>query len=471
MKKRQRNAIVMVVALALLAGAYLYMINRPAPEPQAGDEKIEISKFDKDSIVKMVLESEEGTLTLEKKDDNWSVAEFSQPVELRKVADDDIAYSFASLYAERIVEENPKELSVYGLDKPAVTAKAYLEDGTVKVLYLGNKTPAGNTYYLMAEGDPKVYTVWMNHGEHFHYKLSDIREKKLAEINTQEMTYLKLARKDMPVIEIVSNEDRTEEEIQFNFGLWRMVQPYAFPKGIDSDKFDKMLQAISSVAIKDIADNHASDLAKYGLDEPEAELLVKDKENTLHLFFGDDTEDGKYVYFRTADDNTVYTVEKSKTEFLKTKPFEIVEKFAYIVNIDNVDKIIVEGRGKTHVLTLTRTTKEAEEEDEEDEVITTYKVDGKEVEEKHIKKFNKSLIGLLVDAENDRELEEQPDVKTTFFLNKGSVREMYVNYVPYDNDFYAVFLNGQSEFVISRRQVNKMLDDLEALIRGDLVED
>jgi len=25
--------------------------------------------------------------------------------------------------------------------------------------------------------------------------------------------------------------------------------------------------------------------------------------------------------------------------------------------------------------------------------------------------------------------------------------------------------------VISRRQVNKMLDDLEALIRGDLVED
>ena len=138
--------------------------------------RIEILKFDKDTIVKVVLESEDGTLTLEKVDDEWTV-DHSRPVKLRKVAVDDILYSFASLYAERIVEENPEDLSVYGLDKPAVTATAYLEDGSAKVLYLGNKTPAGNTYYLMAEGDPKVYTVWMNHGEHFHYKLSDIRKK------------------------------------------------------------------------------------------------------------------------------------------------------------------------------------------------------------------------------------------------------------------------------------------------------
>jgi hypothetical protein len=162
---------------------------------------------------------------------------------------------------------------------------------------------------------------------------------------------------------------------------------------------------------------------------------------------------------------------KNKTKFLETKPFEIVEKFAYIVNIDDVDKIIVEGRGKTHVITLTRETKKAEKEDEEDEVITTYKVDGEEVEEKPFKKYYQSLIGLLADAENDRQLEEQPEVKTTFFLNKGSVREVHVNYTPYDNDFYAVFVDGKSEFVISRQQVYSMLDDLEALIRGDLVKE
>lgn len=136
-----------------------------------------------------------------------------------------------------------------------------------------------------------------------------------------------------------------------------------------------------------------------------------------------------------------------------------------------MDKIIIEAPGRTNVITLTRRTQKAEDEDEEDEVITTYRVDGKEVEEKPFKKYYQSLIGLLVDAELDRELEEQPEVKTTFFLNKGSVREVHVNYVPYDNDFYAVFVNGKSEFVISRRQVAGMLDTLEALISGDLAKE
>ncbi|MGI6189114.1 MAG: DUF4340 domain-containing protein [Caldicoprobacteraceae bacterium] len=471
MKKRQRNAIALVVALALLAGVYLYITNRPKAEPEDdSDEQIEISKFDKDSIVKMVLESAEGTLTLEKADDKWTV-DYSRPVELKETAVDDIAYSFSSLYAERMIDENPEDLSVYGLDKPAVKATAYLKDGTVRVLYLGNKTPAGNTYYLMAEGDPKVYTVWMNHGEHFQYKLADIMEKKLTEIDTIELTYLKIEGKNIRTIEIESRPDQTEEEAQFNIGIWKMVQPYSNPRSVSTDKFEKVLDAISALSIEDIIEDDPADLSKYGLDDPAFELIVKDKENTLHLYFGDETEDGEDVYFKTANDNIVYTMRKNKTKFLETKPFEIVEKFAYIVNIDDVDKIIVEGRGKTHVITLTRETKKAEKEDEEDEVITTYKVDGEEVEEKPFKKYYQSLIGLLADAENDRQLEEQPEVKTTFFLNKGSVREVHVNYTPYDNDFYAVFVDGKSEFVISRQQVYSMLDDLEALIRGDLVKE
>jgi len=470
MSKRQRNTIVLVVVLALLAGVYLYVVNRPKTSEDNADTRIEILKFDKDTIVKVVLESEDGTLTLEKVDDEWTV-DHSRPVKLRKVAVDDILYSFASLYAERIVEENPEDLSVYGLDKPAVTATAYLEDGSAKVLYLGNKTPAGNTYYLMAEGDPKVYTVWKNHGEHAHNKLSDIREKELVEIKTDELTYLKIEGKDIRTIEIQENKEQTEEEAYFFVGAWRMIQPYNLPRGVSTAFLDKVLQGIAGLAVDAIVDNEPTDLSIYGLDEPKYELIAKDKENTLHLFFGDETEDGKKVYFKTADDDTVYTMTKGKTEFLETKPFEIAEKSAYIVSIDNVDKIIIEAPGRTNVITLTRRTQKAEDEDEEDEVITTYRVDGKEVEEKPFKKYYQSLIGLLVDAELDRELEEQPEVKTTFFLNKGSVREVHVNYVPYDNDFYAVFVNGKSEFVISRRQVAGMLDTLEALISGDLAKE
>ena len=123
----------------------------------------------------------------------------------------------------------------------------------------------------------------------------------------------------------------------------------------------------------------------------------------------------------------------------------------------------MEGRGKTHTLTLSRETKKAENEDEEDEVVTTYMVNGKEVEEEAFKKTYQSIIGILVDAENSKQLEENPEIKTTFYLNKGTNREIHVNYVPYDNDFYAVFRSGKAEFIVNKEAVHKMLDKVEEL--------
>ena len=41
-------------------------------------------------------------------------------------------------------------------------------------LYLGNLTPAADTYYLMVRGDSRVFTVREHHGIYFHYGLQDL---------------------------------------------------------------------------------------------------------------------------------------------------------------------------------------------------------------------------------------------------------------------------------------------------------
>lgn len=464
--------IILIVVLGLLIGSYIFMKNRPTKKEDAEgeQEKIELSKVEKDKINKMVLQSKDSTLTFIKKGEEWSI-DYPHPVKLKQTYIDDIAYSFASLYAERVVDENPDDLSQYGLKEPSVKAWAELEDGKkTKVFYLGDKAPTGNNYYIMLEGDPKVYAVWMNHGEHFSYKMDDIREKKLTEINVQELSYLKMAIADKPVIEIKENDNRSEDEAQFGLGMWKMIKPYNQPMGVDSNGIEKVLSDIPNLEIKGFIDDDPSDLGQYGLDVPSRELVVKDKSNTVHLYFGKDAGDDE-VYFKTADSNAVYTMAKEKVSFMDIKPFELVEKFAFIVNIDDVDKIVVEGEGKAHTLTLERSTKKAEKEGEEDEIETVYKVDGKEVEESPFKKYYQSIIGLLVDAENDKESTEKAEVKTTFFLNKGKDREIHVDYVPYDRDFYSVVRQGKAEFIISRDQVHKMLEDLELLIQGKLEND
>ncbi len=466
MSKKSKNILILAIVLGVLIGTYYFVNNRPPEEGEPSNEKIELSKFDKEKIVKMTLKTKDGTLTLEKAGDEWEV-DYPHKIELKKSAIDDIAYSFASLYAEQVVDEAPKDLNEYGLKDPQSVAECELDNGEKRTFYLGDKTPVGNTYYLMVEDDPKVYAVWMNHGEHFTYTLSDIRERKLTEIDMMNFSYLKMAKKDGRPIEIKRNEEQTEEEASFGLGLWKMTMPYNQPMGVDSDRITKMLDSIPSFTIKDFIDDAPQDLEKYGLSEPEAEFIVKDDENALHIYIGKEHDD-KTVYFKTADSDSVYTIEKDKLEFLDIDPFQLVDKFAFIVYIDDVDKIIVEGGGKTHTLTLTRKTEKADKEGEEDEVITTYKVDGKEVEEGPFKKYYQSLIGLLVDAENNKEPDGEPEVTTTFFLNKGKEREIRVDYVPYDNDFYVVMRGGKAEFVISKQQVRSMLNDLELLIEGKL---
>lgn len=476
---KSKNIIILVIVLGLLAGSYLFLANRPEPEteePQS--EKVTILDFDKNEITKMELKSINGELTFnkvekeveEEKDGEkqkvtksmWEV-EYPHEIELKQMSVDDIAYSFASLQAERVIEEErPDDLAAYGLEEPQAVAQATLKDGSKQILYLGDRTPSGNTYYLMMEGDPKVYEVWMNHGQHFLYTLSDVRDRSLPAINSQDVTYFIVDKGDDRPIEIKRNNAQSDEEAQFGIGAWYMPQPYKEPMGVSGNRFQELIDGMPALSIEDFVEDGVEDFAKYGLEDPSLELIIKDSENTLHLLFGNEYDEDK-IYFRTLDTDSVYGMKKSNIEFAHVKPFDLVEKFAYIVNIENVDKLEIEGRGKSYTLTLSRETQEAENEDEEDEVITTYMIDGKEVEKESFTPVYQSVIGIIVDAENTEELVERPEIKTTFYLNKGSNREVHISYVPYDNDFYAVFRGGNAEFLVHKDSVHNMLKDVENL--------
>src|SRR5690606_31967183 len=137
--------------------------------------------------------------------------------------------------------------------------------------------------------------------------------------------------KDGRPIEIKVNDDQSEEEASFGLGIWKMTSPYNQPMGVDGNSISSFLEAISTLSIKDFIDDAPADLGTYGLKEPKGEVIIKDSENKLHIYIGEEYDD-ETVYFKTDDGDSVYTIEKSKLEFMDIKPFELVEKFAYIVN-------------------------------------------------------------------------------------------------------------------------------------------
>jgi len=458
-----RSLIALFVVLALIAGVYAYMVTRGVGEPEPmADERVRILEFDVEEISEMVLKSQDKTLTLTREGESWST-DYPYPVVLNIRNVEDIAYSFTGLSAEEVVSESPEDLSPFGLDNPSVEATVTLLDGREFTVYLGNRTPVGNMFYLMKEDDPRVFTVWGSHGNHFSYTLNDLRDTQLTVINTQEVAYFRLAREGDKTIEIVKTEQADEQQIQLGFARWHMIQPYNEHASVHYERFNTLLATLPQLEIANFIDDSPQDLAQYGLDTPAIELEVRDNQNTLHLLFGNDLDE-QHIHFQIAGKNTVYAMEKEAlASLVATTPFELIDRFSFIVMIDYVDEIVIETTDAKHSLTLTRTVKEAEKQDEEDEVVTTFAVNGNEVGDQEFRDFYQVLIGLIVEAENKEMIDGKPHVTTTFRFNKEDMPDVSIEYVPYNDDFFAVLRGGTAEFLVSRKQVYHMINEINEL--------
>jgi hypothetical protein len=465
--KRVWTLVAVFVVLAALIGGYFYLQSRPKPE-QASKPSVDISKFDENKLVKVVITRRDGKLTLEKKDKGWT-AVYPYPVVLSTSSLENLTSTLSSLSADSVIEEKPANLAQYGLAPPRATVDAYLLDGTVKTLYLGDKSPSGSSYYLQAKGDPRVFTVPAYVGNQFEYTLSDLREKSITpEIKAEEISYFRVRERGGTVIELLEKTAGEKTASQFGFGKFIMTRPYSYPVGTESEKTDAFIKGPTQIQISDFVDDNPKSLAPYGLDRPWGEVTVRDKANTLTLEFGADKGKDK-TCFKISGSPAVYTVDKSYLSFMDTKPFNLVEPFVFIPNILDVDRIDIRTGSVSHVLAMARTegkkTQEAGESKEESP--TVYTADGKPVLESNFKKFYQILIGLLAAGDLEKKTSGAPELTVTYHLNKGETREVTVSFLPYDQDFDAVLLNGKQNFAMAKSQLQPVYSGLEKLLRGE----
>jgi hypothetical protein len=68
-------------------------------------------------------------------------------------------YTMTSLTATALVEEEPEDLSIYGLDKPQFSMEISFKNGDKTTLYVGNETPIAGNYYVITDKVNTVYTI------------------------------------------------------------------------------------------------------------------------------------------------------------------------------------------------------------------------------------------------------------------------------------------------------------------------
>jgi len=462
MSRKSKTLILILGILALLGGGYygstVWKGKKAVSEPLAYTPPIELGNLESSELVKI----EGPGITMEKINGTWELTYLSDGIPPGGIDLDQssilyMTYSLAQVWAEKVIDEDPEDLSAYGLDNPLARTVVTDSAGRQAVYILGNMTPSMDTYYFMTEGDPKVYTIVSYEGRYLQFFLDNIRNRYL--FSFPDLTAVMRLIIEIPEtkMEFVPIDASPKSLVSTIFSTHILTSPYFSPKGANSEAMDKMLAPFKNLMIEDFIDDDPSSLEPYGLDKP-VRVLLQTENASVDLLIGGRV-DGKY-FAKLADAPGIFTL-SDMDGIVNAKPFALVDKFILLVNIDIVEHLTITG-GERDL--------KADFQGIGDEGV--YYFNGKKAETKSFKNWYQTVIGLMADAEYPADGFAAPErnsqdntgnITIEYQLNTSPGQRAAFTLIPFNRDFYTVEQEGQVEFLLSRNQVRKMFEMADSI--------
>ena len=177
MKKKQRQMIGMLLALVVLAAAFLgirqYNKNASSATSTTEDTQETVLDVNSDDITSFRYVYEGETYAFEKEDDTWYYAD-DHSLNLNQERIKAMILKVAPLKADQVIE-NVTDMSQYGLADPERTIQYETADRSV-IINVGNLNSMTSQYYIAFPSEMKVYVVATNVVTGFNYTLEDLVE-------------------------------------------------------------------------------------------------------------------------------------------------------------------------------------------------------------------------------------------------------------------------------------------------------
>jgi hypothetical protein len=126
---------------------------------------------------------------------------------------------------------------------------------------------------------------------------------------------------------------------------WQITAPGAFPA--DSSAVSGMLSSLTPLNSESVVEDHATNLADFGLSDPSVELDIVGKDNqTSRLLLGDDVPTGDGVYVTLAGDPRVFTASSSVKTSLNKSLSDLRDKRLLPVDASSVSSIDLTHKGE-----------------------------------------------------------------------------------------------------------------------------
>lgn len=297
----------LVLVLAGL-GAYIYFVESKKPASGTTPNEKVFAGVESGQVNELTITANGQASTLVKKDAGWQMTA-PETTDADATEASSLATNVASMEQTRVVDENAGDLAPYGLAEPKIKIAFKAEGGKSGEVHLGDKTPTAGDVYAVTPGSKKVFLVSSYLETTFDKKPFDLRDKRAV----------KFERDKVDALEITRGKDsirmaRKDSE-------WKVERPVA-GRGDYSD-IEGLLTRLSTAAMSEIVDGDATDLKKYGLDQPSMTIAIGSGSSQAVLEIG--SAAGEKPYARDRSRPMVFTLDTTLADDLK-KPFDEYHK-------------------------------------------------------------------------------------------------------------------------------------------------
>ena len=268
-------------------------------------------------------------------------------------------------------------------------------------------------------------------------------------------------RKTMTRIAVVKNGEKVFEiskeasENQVDFSEWQVTAPY----------HTKQLVNVSDIYT--FLDNYAA----WGyLEKAEEERFIDSGDwveeefsdtGSVKIQIGEEDEEGN-SYVRADYSGNVYKVDKEMLEVLTgVEPYDFIMGIANLVYLTTIDTLEIDT-GDTKAVFEIKTDSSNDQE---------FMKEGKKADKDQFTKLYSSLISVLITKEADREQaekvlnSEKPVLSLKYKRNQEGLIDIEIAYYPYDDENYLLSRDKKAEFLVSREQVNQIINQAEIICR------
>ena len=343
MKSHVRLTYGLLVLLALTMGWYFLMEKKILPERQKHEEDAKTLVDIKEENVGIIILTKntppKAVMTFEKTKDSWQL---TTPVldEANKMNVEALLSGITSMKQERILDDKPKDLALYGLKDPSLTVVLESKDKKQKVeLKMGSDTPVGYSSYVQIVGKDTVYRVAKSAKVACDKDIDSFRNKAVVSLVRTEISGLTFEPQGKPVVQL----ERTPKDQWLVLGASEKLK---YP-GL-ADKINPIVSSVLGMEAKHFVDKVTGEtrLKSFGLSPSTLSVVLtreKDK-SKLTLLLGK-TKDNK-AYAKRSDKDVIYEIDPSILTRMQGSLSEFVDKNLCTFNRFDIKNLSIEKKSE-----------------------------------------------------------------------------------------------------------------------------